>query len=653
MKFLNLERKPGFNACQLFAKSNSFFGKATFLLLALLIVTPVIVFVVKVSGQSGGSPLLISEFRVRGPNGANDEFVEVYNNSNSAHVVASSDGSSGYSIAASDGIVRCVIPNGTVIPGRGHFLCANTVAYSLAAYPAGNGTTATPDASFTTNINDNAGVALFSTSNSLNFSLATRFDAAGSTSEANTLYKEGTGYPALVPFSIDYSFYRSYCPRSVFSADPVCTPGGSGIPQDTDDNAVDFVFVDSNGTSAGAGQRLGAAGPENLSSPVDSGSGIAHSPLDSAQADDASPNVARDFTSDPPNNSTFGTLSIRRTWTNNTGANVTRLRFRVAEVETFPAPSGTADLRPRTSGPVVVTRTDGSTATVQGTTLEQPPSQPNGGGFNSSLSAATVTLATPLPPGGSVNVQFLMGIQQAGCYKVGVFAESLPAGGSDLFVVAGNTDSSSPDPCPGVPTPSPTPTPSPSPSPTPCEGNDTDGDGLANPCDPDDDNDGVLDGDDNCRLVANPGQRDTDGDGLGDRCDPDNDGDGVPDGQDNCPLTPNANQRDSDDDGIGDRCDSDDDNDGVPDDQDNCQFTPNPNQRDTDGDGVGDRCDSDDDNDGVVDAQDNCPLDPNPGQRDSDGDGIGDRCDSNSSATLDWLRHPLIRPRVFTFARIG
>ena len=587
---MKLGTNPRSYACQLLAKVTSRFGSVSLLLLALLIVTPLIVFVVKVSGQSG-SALLISEFRVRGPNGANDEFVEVYNNSNSAHVVASSDGSSGYSIAASDGIVRCVIANGTVIPARGHFLCANTIGYSLAAYPAGNGTTATPDASFVTNIADNAGIALFSTSNSANFNLATRFDAVGSTTEANTLYKEGVGYPALVPFSIDYSFYRSYCTVSVAGADPVCSPGDSGIPQDTNDNAVDFVFVDTNGTSAGAGQRLGAPGPENLSSPVDDGSGIAHSRLDPAQADNVSPNVARDFTSDPANNSTFGTLSVRRTWTNNTGAPVTRLRFRVAEVETFPAPGGTADLRPRTSGPVVVTRTNGSTATVQGTTLEQPPSQPNGGGFNSSLSASTVTLATPLAAGASINVQYLFGIQQTGCYRIGIFAESLPTGGSDLFVIAGSTDGPN-EGCPGVPTPTPTPTPSPSPSPTPCDGNDPDGDGLGNPCDPDDDNDGVLDGDDNCRVDANPGQRDTDGDGEGDRCDPDNDGDGVNDGPDNCPLTPNPNQRDSDNDGIGDRCDSDDDNDGVPDTQDNCPFTPNPNQRDTDGDGVGDRCDS-------------------------------------------------------------
>jgi hypothetical protein len=610
MKSLKPETKYTLSFRRLLAKATGRFNAGSLLLLVLLIVTPLAVFVVKVTGQSGGSALLISEFRVRGLNGANDEFIEIYNNSDSAHVVASSDGSSGYSIAASDGVARCVIPNGTVIPGRGHFLCANSVGYSLAAYPAGNGTTATPDASFTLNIADNAGIAVFSTSNSANYNLSTRFDAVGSTIEANTLYKEGAGYSALTPFSIDYSFYRSYCSVTTAGADPLCLPGHSGIPQDTNDNARDFVFVDTNGTSAGAGQRLGAPGPENLSSPVDAGSGIAHSRLDPAQADNVSPNVARDFSSDPINNSTFGTLSVRRTWTNNTGANVTRLRFRVAEVETFPTPIGIADLRPRTSGAIVVTRTDGSTVAVQGTTLEEPPSQPNGGGFNSSLSATNVTLAQPLAPGASIRVQFLFGIQQAGCYRIGIFAESLPGGGSDLFVVAGSTDLPN-DTCPGVPTPSPTPTPSPSPSPTPCEGNDTDGDGLANPCDPDDDNDGVLDGDDNCRLDANPGQRDTDGDSLGDRCDPDNDGDGVPDGPDNCPLTPNANQRDSDNDGIGDRCDSDDDNDGVPDDQDNCQFTSNPNQRDTDGDGVGDRCDVDDDNDGVADGQDACPLDPN------------------------------------------
>jgi hypothetical protein len=57
---------------------------------------------------------------------------------------------------------------------------------------------------------------------------------------------------------------------------------------------------------------------------------------------------------------------------------------------------------------------------------------------------------------------------------------------------------------------------------------------LGDPDDPDDDNDGVSDGSDNCPFVANGSQGGTDGDGMGDACDPldnrDTDGDGVPDG---------------------------------------------------------------------------------------------------------------------------
>src|SRR6185503_10948414 len=154
--------------------------------------------------------LVISEFRVRGPNGLNDEFIEIANVSGASHTVTALSGS-GYGVAASDGTTRCSIPNGTVIPNRGHFLCVNSVGYSLASYPAGNGTTATGDASYTTNIADNAGIAIFNTSVTVDFTLANRLDAVGSTSEANTLYKEGTGYPALTPFSIDYAFYRDNC----------------------------------------------------------------------------------------------------------------------------------------------------------------------------------------------------------------------------------------------------------------------------------------------------------------------------------------------------------------------------------------------------------------------------------------------------------
>ena len=375
--------------------------------------------------------LVISEFRVRGANGFNDEFIEIFNNSGADHTVAAASGT-GYGVAASDGVTRCSIPNGTVIPNKGHYLCVNSIGYSLASYPAGNGTTATGDATYTTDIPDNAGIALFNNNTGgASYSLANRLDAVGSTSEANTLYKEGTGYPTITPFSINYAFYRDICGKGgSITTMGACPTNGSLV--DTNNNAADFVFVDTNGTSAGAGQRLGAGGPENLSSPIERNASFAGQLLDTCVGGSSPPNRVRDFTSAPAQNSTFGTLDIRRTITNNTGGNVTRLRFRVADLTTFPAPSGIADLRPRTSTAVVVTvdrppcGSGTSNVTVQGTTLEQPPAQPNGGGFNSSMSAGTVTLATPLANGASIDVRFLLGIQQTGLFKFYVNIEALP-----------------------------------------------------------------------------------------------------------------------------------------------------------------------------------------------------------------------------------
>jgi hypothetical protein len=388
--------------------------------------------------------LIISEFRVRGPNGANDEFIEIYNASGANHTVAG--GGTGYAIAASNGIARCVIPNGTIIPNRGHWLCVNSVGYSLSSYPSGNGTTATGDGTYTTDIPDNAGIALFNTSVAANFTLANRLDAVGSTSEANTLYKEGTGYPALTPFSIDYAFARDECGYGgLINNYGRCT---AGAPRNTNNNVTDFVFMDTNGTSAGAGQRLGAPGPQNLSSPIRGASGLTVSNLDKCVGAANAPNRFRDFTSDSANHSTFGTLEIRRTITNNTGGNITRLKIRVTDLATFPSPSGEADLRPRTTTTTTATvshnpcNTGGGTVNIQGTTLEQPPTQPNGGGYNSSMSAGTITLAAPLANGASVDLRFLFGIQQTGRYKVGFSIETLPGNGGGFFESNGSTENS-------------------------------------------------------------------------------------------------------------------------------------------------------------------------------------------------------------------
>src|SRR5262249_19223406 len=87
--------------------------------------------------------ILITELRTSGPAGAGDDFVEIYNNSNSSHTVNDGSGimdaAHGYGLykmgadCNANPILIGVIPNGTVIPARGHYLFVGS-AYSLANY---------------------------------------------------------------------------------------------------------------------------------------------------------------------------------------------------------------------------------------------------------------------------------------------------------------------------------------------------------------------------------------------------------------------------------------------------------------------------------------------------------------------------------------
>ncbi len=178
--------------------------------------------------------------------------------------------------------------------------------------------------------------------------------------------------------------------------------------------------------------------------------------------------------------------------------------------------------------------------------------------------------------------------------------------------------------------------------------------GIPDHIEPDSDDDGIIDGCDNCPAVHNFHQRDVDGDDIGDLCDncptvanvfqEDSDGDTVGDACDQCPGLDDL--LDADGDGVPDDCDVcpgfddhiDSDGDGIPDECDNCPLVHNIHQRDVDGDGIGDLCDNcpdtanasqgDRDEDGVGNACDNCPDDANPDPADSDADGLGDACDN-------------------------
>ena len=409
--------------------------------------------------------LIISEFRLSGPNGEGDEFIEIYNNSGADHTVTASTGT-GYAVAGSDGAARFIILNGTVIPNRGHYLgCrSGTGGYTLTNYPAGNGTTATCDATYMTGIPLNSGIAIFNTSLPGNFTLANRMDAVGSTGTANTIYKEGTGVRSLFANTTNYSYLRrlgggcigtdpGVVDSNCASESAIEDTAEPTTPVDTNNNLNDFVFVNTVGSNVAApaqGQqrRLGAPGPENLSSPIMRQSSFAIGLIDPGVCENCPPNRERDFNNDSEVTTpdAFGSIFIRRKITNQTGGNVTRLRVRVVDITTAPAgvfslpaaPNNTcgndgalcaADLRPLTSTAVTVPLSGGGNATVQGP-IEQasaPANQTNGGGYNSSLSAGTVTLATPLANGAAINLQFRLGVEQQGKFRFTFIIEALPS----------------------------------------------------------------------------------------------------------------------------------------------------------------------------------------------------------------------------------
>ena len=397
--------------------------------------------------------LIISEFRLRGPQGVRDEYVELYNPDTTPIVVNTTDNSEGWAIANSNTgaaitNIFAVIPNGTVIPARGHFLVTDnpdgatgpTLVYSLNNYPSVQPTVVThsvrgadSDTGWSIDLADNSGIAIFKTATTANMNAATRMDSAGFSSTAVGLFKEGNGIPALTAATPtgQIAFYRNLV---------------SGSPQDTNANENDFIFVDpaANTESFGVQPRLGSAGPENLNSPIQRFAQLPINEIDRNKTTSQDPNRVRNassytdtLTPTTENGGVYplGTLSVRRNLGNATGAPVTRLRFRVTDITAFPQPVGTADMRLLTSPTITVTSTDAGicganpapcSLSVQGLTLEQPPTQGSGGALNSTVSAGTITFTNPLPPLGAINVHFLLGVRQSGGFRFFITVEALP-----------------------------------------------------------------------------------------------------------------------------------------------------------------------------------------------------------------------------------
>lgn len=370
--------------------------------------------------------VIISEFRFHGsdPDGGGpmtasaNEFVELYNQTDENVTIT------GWVLRDSTGTLLLTVPI-TSIPARGNYLISGT-SYGLSAYAAPNSTIAV-------DISNGAGIALFN--NATTTDAGARLDAVGFSSVSDPSYREAAGLAPAAGVTTDgeISFVRKFV---------------GGLPIDSDNNDADFLLVATDGGVYNLRQSmLGAPGPQNTSSPLNRNTAVGLTLLDPSQLSSQPPNRVRSITPDAANNSTFGTMSIRRTLTNNTGTNITQLRFRIVDVTTHPVSADNADLRARSSSQITVTVTGGATKTVQGTTLEVPPAQIAGGGYNSTLAVGSVTLASPLANGATVDLQFLVGVQQTGRFRFFLNVEGVtqaPASASEHLTM-GNPSNCVPD----------------------------------------------------------------------------------------------------------------------------------------------------------------------------------------------------------------
>jgi hypothetical protein len=346
---------------------------------------------------NGNSGIIISEFRLDGPNGTGDEFVEIVNNTSSPKTITSSDapnftGFSVWGVVAGAPRKICTIPNGTLlIPGQ-HFLCArvtpgNVGGYELSNYAAPDSNTFTfqPAASLAVD----GGLALFSSEDVQINTDGTFFSTLGNVFREDAVgfkkknsdtfdlsfapvFREGAGLNPIGdqtpagrtnqnPSAVrEYSFVRKH---------GIAGNGGWSGPvyNDSNNNSVDFALVsnigDFNsfpgemdtaavqpayagfnfdpspngfpGTEAATTPVFGAPGPQSLASPSERNfnTQFLRSAFDTGSAIDVSPN--RERNSQIVCGSSRGDLVLRFTYKNNTGLAQSNLRVRWVDISTL------------------------------------------------------------------------------------------------------------------------------------------------------------------------------------------------------------------------------------------------------------------------------------------------------------------------------
>jgi hypothetical protein len=333
---------------------------------------------VQVSAVPGS--VLVNQFRLSGPGGPDDSFVELYNATETAVPLA------GFEVRTSSGGVVTLPPTAPTLPSYGSFLVTGG-AYSL-------GTTATSDVSATSLGSD--GVKLMPPDGT-----GLAVDAAG----GSGTYAVGTALPVMTGSPMNEHAWVRH--------------GSAGRPANSANNAADFTLVSTTGGSiGGVASTVGTPSPRGSSSPMQSNATMQSALLDPAVGSAVSPN--RSYTAGSP-----GTLVIRRTITNDGPSTVTLAHVRVtalSQANGAPQP-GVATQPPthanlRVVNPAlstgVSTVSGGIPVTVKNLSLDLPAT--SGGGLGS-------TLAVPLPaglaPGESVNIAITFAVDQGGPFWFG------------------------------------------------------------------------------------------------------------------------------------------------------------------------------------------------------------------------------------------
>ncbi len=350
--------------------------------------------VVQVSAVVG--TVIVNQFRMSGPAGVNDQYIELYNTSAIAQPLA------GFTITPATGAPITLPPSAPVLPQYRSYLITGST-YSLPAIAASDDPTGG-------NLGA-GGIEVIAPDTT-----GTITDKVGFTG-----YSLGSPLPGLTGTPTDqYAWIRSQT---------------SGRPVNTSDNAGDFALVSTSLTAVG-GQTavLGTPSPEGFTSPYQHNVTMLSTLLAINFGASLAPNrVYTVGTAGAP-----GSLIVRRTITNSGTSTVTSAKIRITsiselngaaepDVTTQPTLAARAQLRLLNGTGTSSITVGGQPVTVKNLTVDAPAGVP-GGGLGS-------TLTVPLPGGGlaagqSISVAFTFAVDKAGTFWFGynVDAGSTPIG---------------------------------------------------------------------------------------------------------------------------------------------------------------------------------------------------------------------------------